>query len=474
MTRLAIIALGSRGDVQPFVALGLGLQAAGHTVKIAAAADYAELVAYYGLAFHSLVGQISTLLDPAMVEQFLERAQNPLRAARNFVRQTNPIIDRLMHDCWAACQDAEGLIVSTLGMYCGVHLAEKLNITCIVAHLHPFTPFSSDQHMFFPPLPRGVPLRSSYNWLTHALANHGFWQVLRRPLNRSRQGLLDMEPLSPLALWGRLRGYRPPTLYGYSAIVAPPADGQAHRQITGYWFLDRAPRWQPPAELATFLSSGPAPIYIGFGSMMLGRDGDRITALIADALGRVGQRGILYRGWGELGRMRLPPSILAVDSIPHDWLFPQVRAVVHHGGAGVTAQALRAGVPAIVVPFLGDQHFWADRLAELGTGPEPIPRAQLSSARLAQAITNVIHSNSMRERAAEVGLRLKAERGVAGAVALIDSYLETGDGTRYGTTTSGENSRTRMVSPPATGVERGTGSAAQGGTRSDRAHDRRV
>jgi UDP:flavonoid glycosyltransferase YjiC (YdhE family) len=166
--------------------------------------------------------------------------------------------------------------------------------------------------------------------------------------------------------------------------------------------------------------------------------------------------------------------MLAVDSIPHDWLFPQVRAVVHHGGAGVTAQALRAGVPAIVVPFLGDQHFWADRLAELDAGPEPIPRAQLSSARLAQAITNVIHSSSMRERAAEVGLRLKAERGVAGAVALIDSYLETGDGTRYGTTTSGENSWTRMVSPPAAGVERGTGSAAQGGTRSDRAHDRRV
>jgi UDP:flavonoid glycosyltransferase YjiC (YdhE family) len=328
--------------------------------------------------------------------------------------------------------------------------------------------------MFFPPLPRGVPFRSSYNWLTHALANHGFWQVLRRPLNRSRQGLLDMEPLSPLALWGRLRGYRPPTLYGYSAIVAPPADGQAHRQITGYWFLDRAPRWQPPAELATFLGSGPAPIYIGFGSMMLGRDGDRITALIADALERAGQRGILYRGWGELGRMRLPPTMLAVDSIPHDWLFPQVRAVVHHGGAGVTAQALRAGVPAIGVPFLGDQLYWADRLAELGAGPEPIPRAQLSSARLAQAITNVIHSSSMRERAAEVGLRLKAERGVAGAVALIDSYLEIGDGTRYGTTTSGENSRTRMVSPPAAGVERGTGSAAQGGTRSDRAHDRRV
>jgi UDP:flavonoid glycosyltransferase YjiC (YdhE family) len=423
MTRLTIIALGSRGDVQPFVALGLGLQSAGHTVTIAAAADYAELVVSYGLAFHALVGQISALLDPAMVEQFLARAQSPLPAARSFMRQANPIIDRLMRDCWAACQDAEGLIVSTLGMYCGFHLAEKLGITCIVAHLHPFDSVSGEQHMFFPRLPPGAPLRSSYNRLTHALGNHGFWQVLRRPLNRSRQQVLGLAPLGPLALWRRLRGYRPPTLYGYSAVVAPPADGRAHPQITGYWFLDRAPGWQPPPELAAFLGDGPAPIYIGFGSMMLGRDGDRVTALVVEALERAGQRGILYRGWGELGRTQLPPTMLAVDSIPHDWLFPQVRAVVHHGGAGVTAQALRAGVPAVVVPFLGDQHFWAARLVELGAAPAPIPRAQLSSARLAQAIADVAHSSAMRERSATIGLRLRAEPGVARAVALVESYL---------------------------------------------------
>lgn len=423
MTRLTIIALGSRGDVQPFVALGLGLQAVGYAVTIAAAADYAELVTSYGLAFHSLVGSISALIDPAMVEQFLARAQNPLLAARNFMRQASPIIDRLMRDCWAACQAADGLIVSTLGMYCGLHLAEKLSIPWIVAHLHPFPPFSGGQHMFFPRLPRGIPLRSSYNWLTHALGDHGFWQALRRPLNRSRQRLLDLKPLGPLTLWRRLRESRPPTLYGYSAIAAPPADGHAHPQITGYWFLERAPGWQPPAELEAFLSGGPAPVYIGFGSMMLGRDGDRVTGLIADALASTGQRGIVSRGWGELGRAPLPPTMLAVDSVPHDWLFPQVRAVVHHGGAGVTAQALRAGVPAIVVPFLGDQHFWAGRVAELGAGPAPISRAQLSSARLAQAITSVIHSSSMRERAAEVGRRLRAEPGVAQAVALIDSYL---------------------------------------------------
>lgn len=423
MTRFTIIALGSRGDVQPFIALGLGLQAAGYSVTIAAAADYAELVESYGLAFHGLVGSISALIDPAMVEQFLERARNPLLAAGNFMRQAGPIIDQLMRDCWAACQGADGLIVSTLGMYCGFHIAEKLQIPWIVAHLHPFAPLSGDQHMFFPRLPQGAPLRNSYNLLTHALANQGFWQLLRRPLNRARRHVLGLEPLSPLGLWSRLRSCRPPTLYGYSAIVAPPAARPAHPQITGYWFLEHAPGWQPPAELVAFLASGPAPIYIGFGSMMLGRDGDRVSALIADALERTGQRGILHRGWGDLGRIRLPPTMLAVDAVPHDWLFPQVRAVVHHGGAGVAAQALRAGAPAVVVPFLGDQYFWAERLAELGAAPAPIPRAQLSGGRLAHAIAAAIRSSAMRERAATLGRQLRAEPGVARAVALIDTYV---------------------------------------------------
>src|SRR5262249_37378215 len=137
----------------------------------------------------------------------------------------------------------------------------------------------------------------------------------------------------------------------------------------------------------------------------------------------VGQRGILYRGWGEIGRISLPPTILAVESVPHDWLFPQMRAVVHHGGAGVTAPALRGGVPAIVVPFLGDQHFWANRVAALGAGPAPIPKAQLSSERLAQALVHVLQDDSLRERAAEIGQRLKAEHGVARAVEVIGRYL---------------------------------------------------
>lgn len=439
--RITILAIGSRGDVQPFIALGLGLQRAGYTVCIAAAADYAELVETYGLAFHPLVGRISTLLDPAGVEQFLAHADHPVWAGRHFVRQVNPIVAQLMRDCRIACQDAHALIVSTLGMYCGLHLAEKLQIPWIVAHLHPYGPTGAAPHMFFPSLPLDTPLGSVYNRWTHSLADTVLWQVLRRPFNRSRHRLLDLQPLGPLALLQRLRRFAPPTLYGYSASVAPPpADWSNGGPITGYWFL-AANGWQPPAALAAFLAAGPPPVYLGFGSMMLGRDGDRITQLVVDALQQVGERGILYRGWGELGRMALPPAVLAVDAVPHDWLFKRVQAVVHHGGAGVTAAALRAGVPAVVVPFLGDQHFWAKRVCDLGAGPTPIWADELSAERLAQALATAVHSTTMRDRAAALGQQLKAERGVHKAVAWIDAYLHNvscnssiDDGSHYGST----------------------------------------
>jgi UDP:flavonoid glycosyltransferase YjiC (YdhE family) len=346
------------------------------------------------------------------------------------MRQVRPIVDQLVRDCWAACQDADGLIVSTLGRYCGLHLAEKLGIPCIVAHLHPYMPTSSAPQVFFPSWPRGLPGSAYYNRLTHMLAEHGQWQLLRGPFNRPRQSVLGLPPLSIPALWRRVRSHAPPTLYGYSTLIAPPDDARVQAQITGYWPLAHAPGWRPPAELSAFLERGSPPIYVGFGSMMLGRDGDQITKSIIKTLEQIGQRGILYRGWGELARVVLPPTMIAVDSVPHDWLFPQVRAVVHHGGAGVTSAALRAGVPAVVVPFLGDQHFWAERIVALGAGPAPIPRAQLSAERLEQALAQVLHTGSMRERAAAIGQRLRAERGVDRAVDLIGTYLDDDKMTR--------------------------------------------
>lgn len=195
----------------------------------------------------------------------------------------------------------------------------------------------------------------------------------------------------------------------------------AHNRITGYWSLDEAPDWRPPARLVEFLESGPPPVYVGFGSMAH-RNPQQTTQLVHKALQRSGQRGVLATGWGALSGAQWPHTsdLFMLDSIPHSWLFPRMAAVVHHGGSGTTGAGLRAGVPSVLVPHAGDQPFWARRVADLGVGPRPIPRRRLTAERLAAAIARAVRDEEMRARAAAVGQRIRAEDGVGQAIGIIE------------------------------------------------------
>jgi sterol 3beta-glucosyltransferase len=190
--------------------------------------------------------------------------------------------------------------------------------------------------------------------------------------------------------------------------------------VTGYWFLDEAVDWTPPAALTNFLGSGAPPVYIGFGSMGSCKPAET-TDLVLESLARTEQRAILQSGWGGLKKTNLPETVFMVDSISHSWLFPRMAAVVHHGGAGTTAAGIRAGVPSIVIPFFGDQLFWGQRVEALGVGTAPIPRKQLTAELLAQAIHRVVTDRVMRQRAANLGAKIQAEDGIANAVRAIES-----------------------------------------------------
>ena len=206
-------------------------------------------------------------------------------------------------------------------------------------------------------------------------------------------------------------------LYGFSPAVLPrPADWGDHVQVTGYWFLDgERDNWRPDTELQRFLDGGAAPVYVGFGSMS--SDGEEnLTGIVFSALRRCGLRGVLATGWGGLTPAQLPPDMLMLDWVPHDWLFPRTAAVIHHGGAGTTATGLRHGVPQVVVPFFGDQHFWGNRVHELGVGPRPVPRRHITADRLAAAVRIAASEPAVRARAAEVGTLIRTEDGVSTAV----------------------------------------------------------
>jgi sterol 3beta-glucosyltransferase len=186
---------------------------------------------------------------------------------------------------------------------------------------------------------------------------------------------------------------------------------------TGYWFLDRSPDWRPPAALVDFLDGGEPPVYVGFGSIPTG-DPAAKARVVLEAL--AGRRAVLASGWGGLVATDLPANVLQIDQAPHDWLFPRMRAVVHHGGAGTTAAGLRAGKPAVVCPFFGDQPFWGERLRALGVAPAPVPQHRLDAGKLGAAIRRAVDDDALQARAAELADAIRSEDGVATAVAILE------------------------------------------------------
>jgi UDP:flavonoid glycosyltransferase YjiC (YdhE family) len=291
------------------------------------------------------------------------------------------------------------------------HLAEALSCPHVLASPVPAVPPTA---AFPSPL---LPFASlgPLNRASHVLAVRGAEAAFAGAVRAWRQDALGLPARS------RAAGRTAVTLYACSPQLVPvPSDWGADVHVTGAWFLDK-PNWQPPEPLADFLAAGKPPVYVGFGSMP-GRDAQRMTAIVAEALARTGQRGLLARGAGALGAATLPPHLHPLDEAPHDRLFPLVAAAVHHGGAGTTAAALRAGRPSVICPFFGDQPFWARRVAALGAAPAPLDPARLSADRLAAALA-ATEAESMRAAAERLGELIRREDGVAAAIRVIEAVV---------------------------------------------------
>jgi sterol 3beta-glucosyltransferase len=413
--RIAIIATGGRGDVQPYIALGQGLQKAGHTVRLVTMQDFEALVRSYGLEFWSVRGNAQESLESTEARELMEKG-NLLTMLRLMKKESMRTSVEWMEDGLAACQGMDLLITGSLGLNIGLALAEHLNIPLIRAHLFPFTPTRTFPSVLIPQT--STNLGGSFNLLSWQLVLQMLWLGVGPIFNQARKKVLGLPPSSLVETY-HSDSSKGPMFYGFSPSVIPrPADWKDGVHVTGYWFLDPAEDWTPPPALVDFLQAGPPPVYIGFGSMS-SRKPEETAELVIKAITKTGQRALLFSGWSGLHKEDLPDSVLMIDSIPHAWLFPRAAAVVHHGGAGTTAAGLRAGVPSIVVPFNFDQPFWGQRVHKLGVGPRPIPRSRLTVDRLAQAIQEVVTNTSMRQRAAELGLKIRAEDGIANAVDLI-------------------------------------------------------
>ena len=413
-----ILALGSRGDVQPLATLGKALRAAGHQVRLISFENFAGLAAAHDLDFHPIRGDAEAILRGDAGQALAASGSSVLRNLTNALRSFGALAGRIAEDLSDPRLGKTDLILNQLpGCLYSRDLAEKYSVPLITGAVIPIT---RTRHRPLMPFPTWLSPLPGYNALTYRVAEQGLWQWYRRPINRWRRGTLGLPPLPLGGDFGRL-AREVPVINGFSRhVVERPPDWGAHVHITGYWFgQDRT--WQPPDDLARFLDAGPAPVFIGFGSMPI-RQPEQTTELILDALRQSGQRTILHTGWAGLGRVELPGYVFEIDYTPYDWLFPRVAAVIHHGGSGTTAAGLRAGAPTLVVPFLFDQFYWGERVTALGVGAAPIPFKQLSADRLAEAITTLTQDESVRRRAAVLGEKIQVEDGVGAAVGLIERY----------------------------------------------------
>lgn len=421
--KITVNTFGTRGDIQPYIALSLGLQQAGHSVRILTHQIFETFVKEYGLDFYPLQ------LDPrqVLINQALSKlGNNTIRINRWMEENFKSALQDIFIATLNANRGADLMLNSGLS-FAGWHVAEKLKIPAIATYLWPVTPSRHYPATSGKIPPKWLPFRGGINYLSTKLFNQLFFYLLLSSVNRCRKDILDLQPMKFREYWS-LDSPRSstPLIYGYSPVVLPkPPDWSGNQHISGYWFLDTAKDYQPEKTLLDFLANGPPPVYIGFGSMV-DHEREKITQIVINALSETNQRGILLGGWSALGSKDLPDFILRIDAVPHDWLFPQMAAVVHHGGAGTTAAGLRAGIPSVIVPTFGDQFFWGWRVHELGAGPEPIPRNKLTAAKLTSVIQQAIYNENIKNIASLISQKIRGENGVDVAVNMIEGFVKNG------------------------------------------------
>jgi sterol 3beta-glucosyltransferase len=415
--RALLLTVGSQGDVQPYVALASRLRGAGHDVVLAAPAGY------QGLA-QELTGTFVPLdLDMTEVGRAVD-GKHGVRHMLAFTRAMGRQAEKILPQLTDLARGGADVVVHHPVLPLGQHLAEMLQVPAVVAS--PLPALVPTREFLSPAWPAtNVKLPEILNRPSYRAARYltGAW--CRKDVDRWRASGLGLDNSKkkrhdPLAAEAEAQDVT--VLHSFSAHVLPrPADWPATAHITGYWFMPRAADWTPPRRLAEFLDAGQPPVYLGFGSMPIA-DPARLADAIVTATRETGVRIVLFSLDPAIRRHlgQQTQNITAIRQAPHHWLFPRMSAVVHHGGAGTTGAAVRAGAPQIIWPFGIDQHFWADRMAALGVAVPAQPVQQLNGKTLASAIDHATNDPGIREAATKLADRVQAEDGTGAALAQLE------------------------------------------------------
>lgn len=400
MARIVVLTIGTYGDVAPYVGLGVRLRAEGHAVTIGAIEQFREAVTGAGLAFRALPS-----IDPREVQAGPagDTAARPgLRGMLELKKLATVAMRQPIPAMIEAVGEADVVLATFTTALLAAPIAEARGVPCVFVPLQPLVPTRE-----FGPINLGG--RDMGPWLNRA-SSAVIARLAVSAMGGERKWLRSELGL-PEKVSAGFDSDDIPILHGFSPAVVPrPRDWRRGVEVAGYWWPPMATGWTPSAELAAFLADGPPPVYVGFGSA-----NSPATRRAADVVGDAlrGRRAIVQRGW--TGLEVTGADVLAVDEVPHEWLFPQVAAVVHHAGAGTTAATLRAGVPSVPVSVTanGDQTFWARRLVKLGAAPAAFSARRLRADRLAAAIDQAVTVPAYRRAAEDIAGRIADEDGVA-------------------------------------------------------------
>ncbi|KAI5460333.1 hypothetical protein BGZ63DRAFT_357459 [Mariannaea sp. PMI_226] len=422
--KITCLTIGSRGDVQPYIALCKGLLAEGHKPRIATHAEFQGWIESHGIEFAKVEGDPGELMrlcieNGTFTWAFLREANSTFRGW----------LDDLLDSAYKACEGSEMLIESPSAM-AGIHIAEKLAIPYFRAFTMPWTRTRAYPHAFIMPEHK---MGGAYNYMTYVMFDNIFWKATAYQVNRWRNKTLGL----PNTNLEKMQPNKVPFLYNFSpSVVAPPLDFSDWIRVTGYWFLDEGGVWEPPKELQDFIDKarkdGKKIVYVGFGSIIV-NDTAKMTQEVIDAVQKADVRCILSKGWSDRVSPKgvtskspsdepvIPDDIHVIKSAPHDWLFRQIDAAAHHGGSGTTGASLRAGIPTIIRPFFGDQYFFASRVEDLGVG---VWVKKWGTNSFGRALWEATRNERMIVKARVLGEQIRSETGVDTAIKCIYRDLE--------------------------------------------------
>ncbi len=409
---ITMLSVGSTGDVRPYVLLGKELSSRGHQITIAAFSCFSSMVEQAGLRFFRLSGDAEK-----MMHAILAPDTNGLSFLPRLKKSMGSVAQDLIQDMSDSCADADAMVCNFFGtIYYSI--AEKYRIPCIQTQYFPMDP-TRDMPIS---VIRNQHLGAMVNEMTYKLGYLLIGALEKSVLSDWREANHVPARLIHAHPDYLVNGHLVPVIYAVSPHVLPrPADWAENIRMSGFWFDEEPGNPEPAETLVRFIEDGSRPVYIGFGSMNSGNM-NRLMTVVLRALHATKLRAVIHTGWSG-AHLRSNRSVFFTDFVPHDWLFPRMQAVVHHGGAGTTASGLRHGKPTLIIPFGGDQAFWGSRVFRLGCGPRPIARERITVSRLSSALLDLTSRVSYRTAADALGKKLAEEHGIRIACDMIEQEI---------------------------------------------------